>query len=175
MPSAAIIPCTSSGDVSGRTRITCSPRSAALSASSAVNATFPTAAPGDALRPLVNAWYVASGSNCRFIGKYKAASGGSFAGNVVVRGSVASLAWMAAHAARGLSVELVPISTSGDTIQDRPLHEFGGKGLFTKELEQALIRGDVDFAVHSFKDVPVTMPLVDTSALLFAAVPETRS
>ena len=71
----------------------------------------------------------------------------------------------------GLKVELVVVKTSGDTIQDRPLHEFGGKGLFTKELEQALLAGDVDFAVHSFKDVPVTMPLVAQDELLMAAVP----
>jgi len=71
----------------------------------------------------------------------------------------------------GTTVELVIVTTSGDTIQDRPLHEFGGKGLFTKELEQALLRGDVDFAVHSFKDVPVTMPLVDVSDLVIASVP----
>ena len=71
-----------------------------------------------------------------------------------------------------LHVELVIVSTSGDQIQDRPLHEFGGKGLFTKELEQALLRKDVDFAVHSFKDVPVTMPLVDQSELIIAAVPQ---
>jgi hydroxymethylbilane synthase len=72
----------------------------------------------------------------------------------------------------GLKVELVIVTTSGDQIQDRPLHEFGGKGLFTKELEQALLRKDVDFAVHSFKDVPVTMPLVDTAELVIAAVPQ---
>lgn len=71
----------------------------------------------------------------------------------------------------GLRVELVIISTSGDRIQDRPLHEFGGKGLFTKELELALLRGEIDFAVHSYKDVPVTMPLVDTAQLMIAAVP----
>jgi hydroxymethylbilane synthase len=71
----------------------------------------------------------------------------------------------------GLHVELVIIKTSGDRIQNRPLHEFGGKGLFTKEIEQALLAGDVDFAVHSMKDVPVTMPLVDTSDLTFAAIP----
>jgi hydroxymethylbilane synthase len=72
----------------------------------------------------------------------------------------------------GLTVELTIVSTSGDQIQDRPLHEFGGKGLFTKELEQALLRGDVDFAVHSFKDVPVTMPLVDIADLIIASVPQ---
>src|SRR5437762_261708 len=71
----------------------------------------------------------------------------------------------------GLRVELVIVQTSGDRITDRPLHAFGGKGLFTKELEQALLAGTVDFAVHSFKDVPVTMPLVDTSELVIAAVP----
>src|SRR4051794_12288958 len=82
---------------------------------------------------------------------------------------------MVAHALEsahpGLHVELVIISTSGDAIQDRPLHEFGGKGLFTKEIELALLRKEVDFAVHSFKDVPVTMPLVDTADLVIAAVP----
>jgi len=72
----------------------------------------------------------------------------------------------------GVHVELVTIRTSGDRITDRPLHDVGGKGLFTKEIEQALLSGDVDFAVHSFKDVPVTMPLVDPSGLVIAAVPE---
>lgn len=72
----------------------------------------------------------------------------------------------------GLAVELVIIKTSGDQIVDRPLHEAGGKGLFTKELEQALFAGAIDFAVHSFKDVPVTMPLVDVSSLAIAAVPK---
>jgi hydroxymethylbilane synthase len=72
----------------------------------------------------------------------------------------------------GLTVEPVIIKTSGDQIADRPLHEVGGKGLFTKELELALLNGEIDFAVHSFKDVPVTMPLVDQSGLVIAAVPE---
>ena len=73
---------------------------------------------------------------------------------------------------KGLVVELVIIKTSADQIQDKPLHEFGGKGLFTKELEQALLKNEVDLAVHSFKDVPVTQPLVDTNDLIVAAVPE---
>jgi hydroxymethylbilane synthase len=72
----------------------------------------------------------------------------------------------------GLRVELVTVRTTGDRITDRPLYDVGGKGLFTKELEQALLAGEVDFAVHSFKDVPVTMPLVDTSDLVIAAVPK---
>lgn len=71
----------------------------------------------------------------------------------------------------GLQVELILFRTSGDQIAERPLHEFGGKGLFTKELEQALLAGSIDFAVHSFKDVPVTMPLVDRGDLVTAAVP----
>jgi hydroxymethylbilane synthase len=72
----------------------------------------------------------------------------------------------------GLTVELKIISTSGDRMVDRPLAEAGGKGLFTKELELALLAGEVDFAVHSMKDVPVTMPLVDQADLILAAVPQ---
>jgi hydroxymethylbilane synthase len=60
-----------------------------------------------------------------------------------------------AHA--GLSVELVPIVTRGDRILDRPLAAIGGKGLFLKELEHALLDGDADLAVHSMKDVPAEM------------------
>ena len=71
----------------------------------------------------------------------------------------------------GTRVELTIYKTSGDVIAERPLHEFGGKGLFTKELEQALLEGQIDLAVHSFKDVPVTMPLVEQDELIIAAVP----
>ena len=71
----------------------------------------------------------------------------------------------------GLVIETRIIKTTGDRITDRPLHEAGGKGLFVKELEEALLAGEVDFAVHSCKDVPVTMPLVDQSDLIIAAVP----
>lgn len=70
----------------------------------------------------------------------------------------------------GLVVEMVICKTSGDRIR-KPLHDVGGKGLFTKELEEALLAGTIDFAVHSYKDVPVTMPLVDVSSLTIAAVP----
>ena len=55
-------------------------------------------------------------------------------------------------------VEIVAIKTSGDRIADRPLAEVGGKGLWTKELDQALLAGDIDFAVHSMKDVEVVRP-----------------
>lgn len=71
----------------------------------------------------------------------------------------------------GLQIEIIQITSTGDRIQDRPLYEFGGKGLFTQELEVALLEHRVDLAVHSFKDVPVTMPLVQQSGLIFAAVP----
>lgn len=72
----------------------------------------------------------------------------------------------------GLRVELVTCVSTGDRIQDKPLHDLGGKGLFTKELEEALLRGEFDFAVHSLKDVPVTMPLVDTADLVITSVPK---
>jgi hydroxymethylbilane synthase len=58
----------------------------------------------------------------------------------------------------GISCQPVYISTSGDRILDRPLAEIGGKGLFTKELEVALLGGEIDLAVHSMKDVPAPLP-----------------
>ena len=54
--------------------------------------------------------------------------------------------------------EIVVITTTGDRIQDRPLKELGGKGLFTREIEQALLSGGIDIAVHSMKDMPVEQP-----------------
>ena len=60
----------------------------------------------------------------------------------------------AALGEREEAVELVVIRTSGDTIQDRPLSEVGGKGLFTKEIEEALLGNRIDLAVHSSKDMP---------------------
>lgn len=71
----------------------------------------------------------------------------------------------------GLKVELVICKTSGDRMQGRPLGEAGGKGLFTRELEEALQAGEIDLAVHSFKDLPVTVPPTDRSPLVIAAVP----
>jgi hydroxymethylbilane synthase len=62
----------------------------------------------------------------------------------------------AAHA--GLQVELLPMSTKGDLIQDRSLAAIGGKGLFIKELEVAMQAGHAEIAVHSMKDVPAELP-----------------
>ncbi len=58
----------------------------------------------------------------------------------------------------GLNVELLRMSTQGDKILDSPLAKIGGKGLFVKELEQSLLDGRADIAVHSMKDVPVALP-----------------
>lgn len=65
-------------------------------------------------------------------------------------------ALQAKHA--GLQADIVTITTSGDRIQDRPLSEAGGKGLFTKEIEEALLKGEIDCAVHSMKDMPTALP-----------------
>jgi hydroxymethylbilane synthase len=58
----------------------------------------------------------------------------------------------------GLVIELVPLTSRGDKILDVPLAKVGGKGLFVKELEQALLAGEADIAVHSMKDVPMEFP-----------------
>jgi hydroxymethylbilane synthase len=72
--------------------------------------------------------------------------------------------WQSEHVAArlrqahpGLSVELVPMSTRGDEVLDRSLAAIGGKGLFLKELELAMLRGEADCAVHSLKDVPMEL------------------
>ena len=62
------------------------------------------------------------------------------------------------HAHPDLPVELVGMSTQGDKILDTPLAKIGGKGLFVKELEQGMLEGKADIAVHSMKDVPVELP-----------------
>lgn len=66
------------------------------------------------------------------------------------------------------ALEIVPIVTSGDRIQDRRLIEAGGKGLFTKELDEALLDGRIDLAVHSLKDLPTQLP----DGIALACVPE---
>ncbi|MDI3283767.1 hydroxymethylbilane synthase [Polyangium sp. 15x6] len=67
----------------------------------------------------------------------------------------------------GLTVGELEIVTSGDKITDRPLQEVGGKGLFVKELEEALLDGRAHFAVHSYKDVPAVIP----DGLVISCVP----
>ncbi|MCL4767228.1 MAG: hydroxymethylbilane synthase [Hyphomicrobiaceae bacterium] len=64
----------------------------------------------------------------------------------------------AAHGIDGAAIEVRTFKTSGDRIQDRPLAEAGGKGLFTKEIEEALIAGEIELAVHSMKDMPTALP-----------------
>ena len=73
--------------------------------------------------------------------------------------------WQAEHIQKelqrlhaGLTVELLPMSTKGDEILDRSLDKVGGKGLFVKELENAMTDGRADLAVHSMKDVPAELP-----------------
>ena len=70
-------------------------------------------------------------------------------------------------AAQGLRAEIVIIKTRGDAEVDRPLHELEGKGFFTKEIEEALLDGRIDVAVHSLKDLPTTLP----AGLALGAIP----
>ncbi len=65
---------------------------------------------------------------------------------------------MAAHGLPEEMFEVVPLTTKGDRITDRSLAEIGGKGLFTAELEEQLASGELDFAVHSSKDMPTVLP-----------------
>ena len=65
---------------------------------------------------------------------------------------------MAAHGMPAEAFEIAVISTKGDRVLDRPLAEIGGKGLFTEEIETQLADGRIDFAVHSSKDMPTTLP-----------------
>lgn len=93
---------------------------------------------------------------------------------IATRGSALAL-WQANHIrdrilvlAPELEVTLSVIKTRGDIILDVPLSQVGGKGLFVKEIEEALLSGAADLAVHSMKDVPMFLP----EGLLLAAVPE---
>ncbi len=79
-------------------------------------------------------------------------------------------AWVAERltAASGRPVELVTIRTTGDQIQDQPLSAIGGQGLFTRELDRALLEGEVDLAVHSLKDLPTIL----AEGVVLGAVPQ---
>jgi hydroxymethylbilane synthase len=88
------------------------------------------------------------------------------------RGSALAL-WQARHIASrlqslGAETRIEIIKTSGDKIQDVPLAKVGGKGLFTKEIEEALLDGSIDLAVHSMKDVPTALP----PGLTLSGIPE---
>lgn len=88
------------------------------------------------------------------------------------RGSQLAL-WQARHiqaclAGLGAEARIEIIKTSGDKIQDVPLSKVGGKGLFTKEIEEALLDRSIDLAVHSMKDVPTELP----AGLILSAIPE---
>jgi hydroxymethylbilane synthase len=88
------------------------------------------------------------------------------------RGSQLAL-WQANHIktrleARGVETRIEIIHTKGDKITDSPLHKVGGKGLFTKEIEEALLDKRIDLAVHSLKDLPTELP----KGLTIAAIPE---
>jgi len=88
------------------------------------------------------------------------------------RGSALAL-WQARHIAEklgalGAQTRIEVIQTSGDKIQDVPLSQVGGKALFTKEIEEALLAGKIDLAVHSLKDVPTELP----AGLTLSAIPE---
>ncbi|UCH30147.1 MAG: hydroxymethylbilane synthase [Myxococcales bacterium] len=71
-----------------------------------------------------------------------------------------------------LAIEEVHVRTQGDRIQDRPLAQVGGKGLFVSEVEAVVVRGDADFAVHSLKDVPGDVPLAEGMGILCVPVRE---
>ena len=73
---------------------------------------------------------------------------------------------IAAHHLDPATIEICVITTTGDRVRDRPLSEIGGKGLFTKEIEEALLAGEIDLAVHSMKDMPAHLP----AGLDFAAI-----
>ena len=87
-------------------------------------------------------------------------------GSELARTQTGMVADMVARIA-GVPVETVIIKTEGDRIQDVPLHMVEGKGFFTKELEEALLEGRIDLAVHSLKDLPTESP----KGLTIAAIP----
>ena len=86
----------------------------------------------------------------------------------LVQANMVRSALIAAHGWADETVEIVPIKTTGDLVQDRALAEIGGKALWTKELDRALLAGDIDCAVHSMKDVETIRP---TSLRIAAMLP----
>jgi hydroxymethylbilane synthase len=76
----------------------------------------------------------------------------------LIQAEMTKAALVAAHGLDPADILIVPVKTTGDKVQDRPLAEIGGKALWTKELDRALGEGEVDFAVHSMKDVETVRP-----------------
>jgi hydroxymethylbilane synthase len=76
----------------------------------------------------------------------------------LVQANMVAAALRAAHGWGEAAIAIVPVKTTGDVVQDRPLAEIGGKALWTKELDRALLDGAIDFAVHSMKDVETIRP-----------------
>jgi hydroxymethylbilane synthase len=76
----------------------------------------------------------------------------------LVQAHMVAAALRTAHGWGEDAIVIVPVKTTGDTVQDRPLAEIGGKALWTKELDRALLDGEIDFAVHSMKDVETIRP-----------------
>src|SRR5438128_2061592 len=93
---------------------------------------------------------------------------------IATRGSALALAqthWVAARLldlSPEIEIEVIPVTTQGDRAAERPLTEIGGKGVFVKELEEALLRGRADAAVHSLKDLPAELP----PSLMLVAYPQ---
>jgi hydroxymethylbilane synthase len=95
---------------------------------------------------------------------------------LATRGSEQALAqtgWLASaiEASTGVPVELVRITTTGDVRREVPIHELGGRGVFVKEVQAAVLDGRADLAVHSAKDLPSSF---GADGLVLACVPQRR-
>ena len=89
-------------------------------------------------------------------------------GSALARAQTALVASQLKELNPGLAVEEVIVRTRGDAMLGSPIHELGGKGLFVKEIEDALLQGEIDAAVHSLKDLPSDLP----DGLVLASIPE---
>ena len=89
-------------------------------------------------------------------------------GSALARAQTAGVAAQLKASNPGLAVEEVIVRTRGDAMLGSPIHELGGKGLFVKEIEDALLHGEIDAAVHSLKDLPSELP----EGLILTSIPE---
>ena len=92
-------------------------------------------------------------------------------GSALARAQTAGIAAQLKVLNPGLEVEEIIVRTRGDAMLGSPIHELGGKGLFVKEIEDALLRGEIDAAVHSLKDLPSELP----EGLILARYPKGRN